>query len=191
MKRALRRGILSVDPKPYGPGAYGTSQSQLIVQSRVKRPSERGSAWRVASSIPRTLRVEAEGRRLFVLVLFQSSCLPNLPLGTNNSSTLPTPSSVDRVSQNEDAGVAKVIPSPVLFAPRRRRISTDGVDTSRSPSPPSSKTPRTCDGRHRRDTLRSNPHRIRPLPTRPRQRRARHPRREGALRIRMARKAQR
>lgn len=118
MKRVSRREIQSVD-QPYCPRACEMSQSLPIVRSRVKPPSVHGSAWRVASSIPRTSRGEAERDRLFVFVLFQSSDLPN-SYSRPNRSKHRTAASVDRVpvpTKNEDAGVPKIIPSPVLLAP--------------------------------------------------------------------------
>ena len=169
MKRALRRETPSAD-RPCSPRACETSQRRRIVQSRVKPPSAHGSASRVASSRPRTSLVEAEGS---CLSLFNSEALAfqTWLWGQTNPNIGPLsfpPSIAFPFQRNQDAGVAKILPPPVLLAPRHRRISADSVNTSRSPSPSPSKASRTRGGRYRRDRRRLNPHRARSLPTRTR-----------------------
>jgi len=178
MRRASRREILDMD-RPYVPRACGTLQSRQIVQSRAKPPSARDLGWRIVVSIIRTsgMRVMDEGG---CLSLFYSKALEcqirvrdqiDSNTGQQSLILLSLPSIA---FPNEDAGVAKIIPPPVLFTSRRCSLSSDCVNASRSPSPSSTKTSRARGSGLRRDSHGLNSHRIRSLPTWSRQRRTCH-----------------
>ena len=143
-KRGSRREILSVD-RPCSPRACGMSQWQRIAQSRVKPLSVRSLGLRVSSSIPRTfrMRLKAEGGCLLLFYSKALACQIRAQDKTDPNTGLH--SLVGRVSgpneKTEDAGVSKILPPPVLFAPRRCCIGTDSIDTPCRPPPSTSKTP--------------------------------------------------
>jgi large subunit ribosomal protein L23 len=87
-RKASRREMRSVD-RPYSPRACGRSQSRQIEQSRVKPPSTRGSAWRVASSIPRTSRTEVKVIwSCFIPKLSPAKCAPETKQVQTSDSSL-------------------------------------------------------------------------------------------------------